>query len=78
MSDHVVLEGLQQVIDEVYRDRDLATRRDVYRVASAHLDLSSEVLALLNETPEGTYTREQMVEVINRAIENRGGQDAFR
>lgn len=78
MSDRVALEGLQRVIDQVYRDRDLATRRDVYRVASAHLDLSSDVLVLLNETPEGTYTREQMVEAINKALENRGGDAALR
>ncbi|MFC0865868.1 hypothetical protein ACFHYQ_26570 [Sphaerimonospora cavernae] len=77
MSDQVFLGEMRQVLDEVYRDRDSAAVRDVYARASAHVHLTADRLALLNEIPEDGYTREEMAEAIDQVIMRRGAQDTL-
>ncbi|MBP2705088.1 hypothetical protein JOL79_14830 [Microbispora sp. RL4-1S] len=77
MPDHVFLDEMRQVLDEVYRDRETAAVRDVYSSASARLRLTADMLAHLNEIPEGGYTRRQMIKLINQVIERRHEQDTL-
>ncbi len=75
MPDQVFLGEMRRILDEVYRDRDSAAVRDVYACASAHVHLTADRLALLNEIPEDGYTREEMAEAIDKVIMRRGEQD---
>lgn len=75
MADDVFLGEMRQVLDEVYRDRRSAAVRDVYACASAHVRLTADRMALLNEIPEDGYTRQEMVEAIDQVIRRRGEQD---
>ncbi|GAA5038753.1 hypothetical protein GCM10023259_003670 [Thermocatellispora tengchongensis] len=68
---------MRQALDEVYRDHDRAAVREVYARASAHVRLTADMLAHLNEIPEGGYTRREMVEAINTVIRRRGEQDSL-
>ncbi|WP_101787521.1 hypothetical protein [Nonomuraea indica] len=77
MADQVWLEEMRQVLDEVYRDRDRAAVREVYSCASAHVHLTADMLAQLNEVPEGAYTRREMAEAINGVVRGRGRQDTL-
>ncbi|XVQ90030.1 hypothetical protein ACQP2K_22250 [Microbispora siamensis] len=66
---------MRQALDEVYRERETVAVRDVYASASARLHLTADMLAHLNEIPEGAYTRQEMIEAINRVILHRNEQD---
>ncbi|MFF5209091.1 hypothetical protein [Streptosporangium sp. NPDC000396] len=77
MVDRVWLEEMRQVLDEAYRDRDQAAVRDVYSRASTHIHLSADMLAHLNDLPEGAYTRREMAEAINRVVRHRGEQETL-
>lgn len=77
MVDRAWQEGMREVLDEVYRDRETAAVRDVYSSASRHLRLSADMLAHLNELPEGAYTRQEMAEAINEVVRGRGEQEEF-
>ncbi|GLX01411.1 hypothetical protein [Microtetraspora sp. NBRC 16547] len=77
MLDHAALEEMQKVLDEVFRDRERATRREVYASASAHVRLPADMLTHLNEMPDRSYSRQEMVDAINKVIESRGEQDAL-
>ncbi|MEV0974549.1 hypothetical protein [Microtetraspora glauca] len=77
MPDRAALEEMQKVLDEVFRDRDRATRREVYASASANVRLSADMLTHLNEMPDRSYSRQEMVDAINKVIESRGEQDAL-
>ncbi|WP_405087799.1 hypothetical protein [Microbispora sp. NBC_01389] len=77
MSGHVFQDEMRQVLDEVYRGRETVAVRDVYAQASARLHLTADMLAHLNEIPEGAYTRQQMVAAINRVILHRNEQDTL-
>ncbi|SDK30078.1 hypothetical protein SAMN05421869_11537 [Nonomuraea jiangxiensis] len=68
---------MRQVLDEVYRDQDRAPVREIYGRASARTRLTADMLAHLNEIPEGDYTRREMVEEINKVIQRRGEQDSL-
>ncbi|MCG5218582.1 hypothetical protein [Streptosporangium sp. KLBMP 9127] len=75
MSDHAAVEEMQRVLDEVFRDHDRVTRREVYSCASAHTLLPADMLTHLNELPLGPYDRAQMVEAINGVIRSRGEEE---
>ncbi|MEO3872091.1 hypothetical protein ABGB18_25025 [Nonomuraea sp. B12E4] len=77
MPDPVFLGEMRQVLEEVYRDRDRAPVREVYGCASRRTRLTADMLAHLNEIPEGGYTRREMVEAINEVIQRRGEQDSL-
>lgn len=67
MSDRDV-ESLRRVVDEVFRDRPRATRRDLYSAAAADIHVPAEALAALNEIPEESYTREEMLAAVDDAV----------
>ncbi|MBN6055065.1 hypothetical protein JYK22_24225, partial [Nonomuraea sp. RK-328] len=77
MADHVWVEEMRGVLDEVFRDQDTAAVRDVYARASERLHLTADMLAHLNEIPEGAYTRQDMVEAIDRVVRSRGEDDTL-
>ncbi len=77
MPSHVFQDEMRQVLDEVFRERETVAVRDVYANASARLYLTADMLAHLNEIPEGAYTRQEMVEAINRVILHRSEQDTL-
>ncbi|MEV0199560.1 hypothetical protein [Nonomuraea sp. NPDC050691] len=77
MADHVWVEEMREVLDEAYRDRDTAAVRDVYARASEHVRLTADMLAHLNEIPEGAYTRQDMAEAIDRVVRGRGEHDTL-
>ncbi|WP_182909310.1 hypothetical protein [Microbispora sp. H13382] len=77
MPSHVFQDEMRQVLDEVYRERETVAVRDVYANASARLYLTADMLAHLNEIPEGAYTRQEMIEAINRVILHRNEQDTL-
>ncbi|WP_169947027.1 hypothetical protein [Microbispora sp. H11081] len=77
MPSHVFQDEMRQVLDEVYRERETVAVRDVYANASARLHLTADMLAHLNEIPEGAYTRQEMIEAINRVIRHRNEQDTL-
>ncbi|RSN02950.1 hypothetical protein DMB42_34455 [Nonomuraea sp. WAC 01424] len=77
MADQVVLDELQQALDEAFQGRDRVAMREVYARVSAHLRIPADMLAHLNEVPEGRYTREEMAEAINGVIRRRGEQDSL-
>ncbi|KAB8182505.1 hypothetical protein [Microbispora catharanthi] len=71
MPDPAETERLRQVVDEVFHDRLRVTRRDLYSAAAADIHVSAETLALLNEIPEGSYSRREMLEAIEEAVRAR-------
>lgn len=71
MPDPAETERLRQVVDEVFHDRLRVTRRDLYSAAAADIHVPAETLALLNEIPEGSYSRREMLEAIEGAVRNR-------
>ncbi|MEU6426352.1 hypothetical protein ABZ860_10645 [Microbispora sp. NPDC046973] len=71
MPDPAETERLRQVVDEVFHDRLRATRRDLYSAAAADIHVPAETLALLNEIPEGSYSRREMLEAIEGAVRDR-------
>ncbi|MFG3441121.1 hypothetical protein ACGF0J_28045 [Nonomuraea sp. NPDC047897] len=77
MADQVWMEEMRQVLDEAFRDRDRVAVRDVYSCASERIRLTADMLAHLNELPEGDYTRQEMTGEINRVIRDRGEQDTL-
>jgi hypothetical protein len=77
MTDHVVLDELRQAIDEAFGGRDRVSVREVYSAASEHLNLPADVLAYLNELPEGAYDRQEVTEAINEVIRRRGEQESL-
>ncbi|WP_405394460.1 hypothetical protein [Microbispora hainanensis] len=64
-------ERLRQVVDELFHDRLRVTRRDLYSAAAADIHVPAETLALLNEIPEGSYSRGEMLEAIEGAVRDR-------
>ncbi|MBF8187586.1 hypothetical protein ITP53_17965 [Nonomuraea sp. K274] len=77
MTDHAVLDELQQAIDEVFQGRDRVAIREVYGQVSEHVRVPADVLALLNEVPEGAYSKRDVTEAINEVIRRRGDQDSL-
>ncbi|MGI5155170.1 hypothetical protein [Microbispora sp. CA-102843] len=71
MPDPAETERLRQVVDEVFHDRLRVTRRDLYSVAAADIHVPAETLTLLNEIPEGSYSRREMLEAIEGAVRDR-------
>ncbi|TQS30542.1 hypothetical protein [Microbispora sp. KK1-11] len=71
MPDPAETERLRQVVDEVFHDRLRVTRRDLYSAAAADIHVPAETLALLNEIPEGSYSRREMLEAIEGAVRDR-------
>ncbi|MEU8177919.1 hypothetical protein AB0C14_34035 [Microbispora hainanensis] len=71
MPDPAVTERLRQVVDELFHDRLRVTRRDLYSAAAADIHVPAETLALLNEIPEGSYSRGEMLEAIEGAVRDR-------
>ncbi|WP_049572609.1 hypothetical protein [Nonomuraea sp. SBT364] len=69
MTEHKVPDEMRRVLDEVFRDRDEVTRRELYSCASGHIQLSADMLGQLNELPERSYTRQELTEAIDRLIE---------
>jgi hypothetical protein len=63
-----VLDEMRQVLDEVFRDRDQATRRDVYSRVSEHIRIPAETMARLNQIPDRTYTRQELTEEVDRIL----------
>lgn len=68
MTEQSVLDEMRQVLDEVFRDRDEATRRDVYSRASEHIHVPAETMARLNELPDRSYTKQEMTEEVDRIV----------
>jgi hypothetical protein len=69
MTERSVLDEMRQVLDEVFRDRDRATRRDVYSRASQHIHIPAETMARLNELlPDRTYTKQELTEEVDRIV----------
>ncbi|MEV4457464.1 hypothetical protein [Microbispora sp. NPDC049633] len=64
-------ERLRQVVDEIFHDRPHVMRRDLYSAAAADIHVPAETLALLNEIPEGSYDRGEMLEAIEGAVRDR-------
>ncbi|TMR98716.1 hypothetical protein [Nonomuraea basaltis] len=77
MADHAVLDELRQAIDEAFQGQDRVAMREVYARASAHVALPADLLAHLNELPEGAYSRQEVTEAINEVIRRRGEQDSL-
>jgi hypothetical protein len=77
MADRAVLQEMERVLDEVFGGRERVALRDVYARASAHVTVPADMLARLNEIPEGSYTRADIAEAINAVIRRRGEQDAL-
>jgi hypothetical protein len=77
MSHHAVLDELRQAIDEAFGGRDRVAIREVYAAASEHVNLPADLLAHLNELPEGAYNRQEVTEAINEVIRRRGEQDSL-
>jgi hypothetical protein len=77
MTDHAVLDELRQAIDEAFGGRDRVAIREVYARASEHVNLPADLLAYLNELPEGAYSRQEVTEAINGVIRRRGEQDSL-
>lgn len=77
MPDQVFLDEMRKALDEAYRNRETAAVREVYACASARLHLTADMLAHLNEIPEGAYTRQEMIKAINNVILNRNEQDTL-
>lgn len=77
MPEGTALAEMRQVLDEVFQDREQAAVREVYACASEKVRLPADVLAHLNEVPEGAYTREEFVEAVNEVIRRRGEQDTL-
>ncbi|MFF4771979.1 hypothetical protein [Microtetraspora fusca] len=77
MVERAALEEMRKVLDEVFHDRERATRREVYASASARVSLPADMLAHLNEMPDRSYSRQEMVDAINKVIESRGEQDVL-
>ncbi|TMR08345.1 hypothetical protein ETD86_48205 [Nonomuraea turkmeniaca] len=77
MSDHAVLDELRQAIDEAFGERDRVSIREVYSHASEHVNLPADLLAHLNELPEGAYNRQEVTEAINDVIRRRGEQESL-
>ncbi|MDF5757097.1 hypothetical protein [Spongiactinospora sp. TRM90649] len=75
--EHIGLSELEMVLDEVFRDRERVTRREVYGRASEHLHLPADILAHLNELPIGPYTRAELTEAVNDVIRERGEQNSL-
>ncbi len=71
MPDPAETERLRQVVDEVFHDRPRVTRRDLYSAAAADIHVPAETLTLLNEIPEGSYSRREMLEAIEGAVRDR-------
>ncbi|GAB3163959.1 hypothetical protein [Microbispora hainanensis] len=71
MPDPAETERLRQVVDELFHDRLRVTRRDLYSAAAADIHVPAETLALLNEIPEGSYSRDEMLEAIEGAVRAR-------
>ncbi|MEU6410076.1 hypothetical protein [Microbispora sp. NPDC046933] len=71
MPDPAETERLRQVVDEVFHDRLRVTRRELYSAAAADIHVPAETLALLNEIPEGSYSRREMLEAIEGAVRDR-------
>ena len=71
MPGQAELGRLRTVVDEVFHDRLHVTRRDLYSAAAADIHVSAETLALLNEISEGSYTRREMLDAIERAVRDR-------
>ncbi|MEU4579125.1 MULTISPECIES: hypothetical protein [Nonomuraea] len=59
---------VRRVLDEVFRDRDEVTRREVYSCASEHVKLPADTLGQLNELPERSYTRQELTEALARLL----------
>lgn len=68
MTEQSVLDEMRQVLDEVFRDRDQATRRDVYSRVSEHIRIPAETMARLNQIPDRTYTRQELTEEVDRIL----------
>ncbi|GGM72498.1 hypothetical protein GCM10010106_18640 [Thermopolyspora flexuosa] len=68
MAEHSVLDEMRQVIDEVFRDREVATRRDVYSRASEHINIPAETMARLNELPDRSYRKEELAAEVDRIV----------
>ncbi|NRQ38954.1 hypothetical protein HII36_45115 [Nonomuraea sp. NN258] len=68
----MVIDELQLAIDEAYQGKDRTGVREVYSAASGHVALPADLLAHLNEVPEGVYTKREMAEAINEVIRGRG------
>jgi hypothetical protein len=77
MADRTAVEEMERILDEVFRDRTHATRRDVYSCGSEHIKLPAEILAHLNALPETPLTKQEMVDAINATIETRGERDTL-
>ncbi|MFB4276604.1 MULTISPECIES: hypothetical protein [unclassified Nonomuraea] len=77
MTDHAVLDELQQAIDEAFQGRERVAMREVYSQVSRHVGLPADLLTHLNELPEGAYDRQELTEAINEVITRRGEQDTL-
>lgn len=68
MTEQKAMDELRQVLDEVFRDQDEVTRREVYSCASEHIQLPADTLAQLNALPERSYNKRELTEAIDRLI----------
>ena len=71
MTEQSVLDEMRQVLDEVFRDRGQATRREVYSCASEHLHIPAETMARLNELPDRFYNRQELTEEVDRILRDK-------
>ncbi|MGN9843078.1 hypothetical protein ACTMTI_33635 [Nonomuraea sp. H19] len=77
MTDHTVLDALQQAIDEAFQGHDRVAMRQVYAQVSRHARVPADLMAQLNEVPEGAYSKQEVTEAINDVIRRRGEQDSL-
>ena len=68
MGEHSVLDEMRQGIDEVFRDREVATRRDVYSRASEHINIPAETMARLSALPDRSYSKEELTAEVDRIV----------
>lgn len=68
MTEQSVLDEMRRVLDEVFRDREVATRRDVYSRASEHIHIPAETMARLSSLPDRTYTKQELTEEVDRIV----------
>lgn len=67
---------LQLIVDDLFRDKGRTDRRELYLRASADDALPGEVLTYLKEIPaDRLLTQREMVDNINKIIQERGQSD---
>ncbi|MEU6711168.1 hypothetical protein ABZ897_06765 [Nonomuraea sp. NPDC046802] len=77
MTDRAVLDEFQQAIDEAFRGHERVPVREVYARVSEHVRVPADMLAYLNEVPEGDYSKAEITQAINDVIRRRGEQDSL-